>query len=108
MEPVLPVPRDQEALIWCACWIEDPASGASRLRRRYQVLQIGCARPPILKRLRRLLDRILPSLPPRGEFAKAIGYTLNHRPMRFQRHNNRGERALPVKELRARPGDSPS
>ncbi|MCG5502111.1 IS66 family transposase [Ectothiorhodospira sp. B14B] len=32
---------------------------------------------PILKRLRRLLDRILPSLPPRGDFARAIRYTLN-------------------------------
>lgn len=57
---------------------------------------------PILKRLRRLLDRILPSLPPRGDFAKAIGYVLNHWQalMRFtedgrlEPDNNRGERAL--------------
>lgn len=57
---------------------------------------------PILKRLRRLLDRILPSLPPRGEFAGAIRYTLNHwqallrftEDGRLEPDNNRGERAL--------------
>ncbi|MBK1736249.1 hypothetical protein CKO15_13450 [Halorhodospira abdelmalekii] len=57
---------------------------------------------PILKRLRRLLDRILPSMPPRGEFAKAISYVLNHWPAllrftedgRLEPDNNRGERAM--------------
>ena len=73
--------------------IEDP----ERIREERQRRTL-----PILKRLRRLLDRILPSLPPRGEFAKAIGYTLNHWQalMRFtedgrlEPDNNRGERAL--------------